>query len=112
MQTHGKGQTHMALGSYEQSATISIWAYQSHESVAYIVRQALFVGGLGGGSPSQRGARGAAPARIPEQYYQCAASTAGSAKAAPVKSAKQLKPKSPKISYNVQGTPPRYGGYL
>src|SRR5437588_801748 len=29
----------------------------------YIVRQASIAGGLGGGAPAQRGARGAAPAR-------------------------------------------------
>jgi hypothetical protein len=61
MHTHGKGQTHMALGRYEQSAMISIWVYQSHESVLQLCGKHYLQGVWGAARPPSREREGRSP---------------------------------------------------
>ena len=60
----GESQTCMALVCSDNRSKFVCLSIPEPCTGALIMRQTSFAGGLGGGSPSQRGARGAAPARI------------------------------------------------
>jgi hypothetical protein len=64
MHAHAKRQMHMPLGSGEPPSGSPALGTTEACAGALMMRQATCAGGLGGGSPAQRGARGAAPARI------------------------------------------------
>src|SRR5438874_12597883 len=59
MQRYAKRLARMPLGRYEQEIINPGLGTTEAYAGGLIMRQASFAGGLGGGSPSQRGARGA-----------------------------------------------------
>ncbi len=68
MHRQAKCRARMLTGNVEQAAGNQAFGIPKACADSLNMQQVSFAGGLGGGAPAQRGARGAEPARIAKQH--------------------------------------------